>query len=120
MGNQGIVNGEVEQKFKKEAQLIYILYLVSFFLGGITAIIGFIIALLRKKEASVSWIRTHFEFQVTVFKRVLVLGIIGAVTSIIVIGWFILLADLIWFLYATVKGFLFLRDEKPIDSKSWF
>ena len=120
MGNQITTNNQQIEKFKKEAQLVYILYLISFLLGGITALIGVLIAFLRKKEVSVPEIRSHFEFQVNIFIKTLIIGIVALITSFIGIGIIIALADIIWFLYVTIKGFLALRDNKPIDPSAWF
>jgi uncharacterized membrane protein len=32
----------------------------------------------------------------------------------IVIGWFVLIADLVWFFYRIVKGWLHLNEGKPM------
>ncbi len=120
METQTTTNNQQVEKFKKEAQIVYILYLISFLLGGITTLIGVFIAFIRKNEVTVPEIRSHFEFQVNIFIKALIIGIIAFVTAFIGIGIIIALADVIWFLYATIKGFLALRDGKPVDPSAWF
>ena len=41
-------------------------------------------------------------------------GVLGAVTTLIVIGWFALVANGIWIIYRIVKGWLNLNDNKPM------
>jgi uncharacterized membrane protein len=41
-------------------------------------------------------------------------GTLGAITFILVIGWFILSANLVWLIYRIVKGWLNLNDGKPM------
>ena len=39
---------------------------------------------------------------------------IGGITFFVVVGWFILVADLVWFIYRIVKGWLRLNENKPM------
>ena len=39
---------------------------------------------------------------------------IGGLTFVLVIGWFVLIANAIWIIYRIVKGWLNLNDDKPM------
>jgi uncharacterized membrane protein len=39
---------------------------------------------------------------------------VGGLTFFIVIGWFILCANVLWFIYRIAKGWLNLIDDKPM------
>jgi uncharacterized membrane protein len=41
--------------------------------------------------------------------------VIGALLFIVVVGWFVLIADAIWIIYRIVKGWLYLNDDKPVS-----
>lgn len=47
-------------------------------------------------------------------------GLIGLATTIILIGFAILLANAVWFIVRCVKGFKALGEEKPIENvETW-
>lgn len=98
---------------KNLAVAVYILQALSFFVGGITGLAGVIINYIKMDEVQGTWIEPHFRWQVRTFWIGLLWGIIGFVTSFIIIGWFILLAVAIWVIYRIVKGALALNDGRP-------
>lgn len=101
------------EKSANIALVIYILQAVSFF-TGITAIIGLIIGYIKQPEAKGTWVASHFRWQLRTFWFGLLWSLIGVVTVVILVGYFILLANLIWIIYRIVKGWLNLNDEKPM------
>jgi len=86
----------------KTANIIYILYLASIVVG-ITAIIGVIMAYVNRSGAP-EWVQSHYRFQIRTFWIGLLLGVVGLVTTIILIGWLIILFYLIWLIVRCVKG----------------
>lgn len=44
----------------------------------------------------------------------LLLGVLGAITMLLVIGWFVLIANGIWIIYRIVKEWLRLNENKPM------
>ncbi len=87
--------------------VVYALYLLAFATGGLTAIVGIIIAHMQKGGAG-PVMRTHYTFLIRTFWIGLVLAIVGAVVggilfaigallSVILIGFPIMaLAGLVW------------------------
>ena len=84
------------------AKVVYILYLASI-LVGLTSIIGVVIAYINKDEAP-EWLRSHYQFQIRTFWIGILYTFIGLLTSIILIGWLVLLFTLIWFIIRCIKG----------------
>ena len=94
------------------AIIVYILQGLAFFLGGITALVGVIINYVKMDEVRGTWIEPHFRWQIRTFWIGLLWLVIGTITLMIIIGWFILLGMAIWVIYRIVKGALALNDGK--------
>lgn len=103
-----------QEKYKTTALVVYALYGASFFVGGLTAIVGIIIAYMKRTEAAGTYIASHFNYQIRTFWWTVLWSVVGFVTSFIVIGFVILVATAIWFIYRIVKGFLRLQEKEPI------
>ena len=100
------------------AQLIYILYLASLIIG-ITAVIGVIWAYVEKKDAA-PWLQTHYVFLINTFwKGLLYLGI-GVITSVIMVGFLVMIFAVIWLIIRCIKGLKTLNRKEPIaDPRRW-
>lgn len=100
------------------ALIVYILYFAGYF-TGITPILGVIIAHVQVNAAE-PVLASHYRFQIRTFWIGVLYAIIGAVLSLILIGYLILLWLLIWSLIRNIKGILALNDNRPIaDPRSW-
>ena len=100
------------------ANLIYILYLASL-VFGITGLIGVVMAYVNKGDGP-GWVESHYRFQIRTFWIGLLLGVIGGLTSLIVIGWFVLLFGLIWIIVRCAKGMKYLaRGQAHPDPGAW-
>ncbi|MDN6319290.1 MAG: DUF4870 family protein [Marinobacter sp.] len=94
------------------AVVVYILQGLSFFLGGITGLVGVIINYVKQDDVRGTWVEPHFRWQIRTFWIGLLWTVIGVVTTFLIIGWFILLGIAIWLIYRIVKGALALNDGK--------
>jgi uncharacterized membrane protein len=101
------------QSAKTLTTVVYALYAATF-ISGITCIVGIIMNYVKKDDMAGTWLESHFRWQIRTFWFSLLWGMIGLFTWIIVIGWFILAANCIWFIYRIVKGWLYLNDNKPM------
>lgn len=100
------------------AQLIYILYLVGF-LVGITAIVGLVFAYINRGKAG-GYVESHYTWLIRTFWIGLLYSAIGVVLSVIVIGFFILLAAFVWMVIRLVMGLQKLNRQEPIaNPQSW-
>jgi uncharacterized membrane protein len=98
---------------KNLTTIIYALYAAAF-LFGITAIVAIIMNYIKKDDVAGTWLESHFRWQIRTFWFSLLWGVIGVVTSVILVGWVVLIANGIWIIYRIAKGWLNLNDDKPM------
>jgi uncharacterized membrane protein len=98
---------------KTVATVVYALQAVGFFIG-ITWIVAIVMDYVKKDEAKGTWLESHFRWQIRTFWFGLLWGVLGAILLLVLVGWFVLLADAIWIIYRIVKGWLNLAENKPI------
>jgi uncharacterized membrane protein len=100
------------------AKMIYILYLVSIFIG-ITAIVGLIMAYVNKDDAP-DWLKSHYQFQIRTFWIGALYLFIGVLLSQFIIGLFIILFWLLWLIVRCAKGIKYLVQEVAYPApKDW-
>jgi uncharacterized membrane protein len=72
------------------------------------------------KEEAPDWLKSHYNNQINIFWKGVLYSLIGLVLSIVLIGFLVLLAALIWYIVRTVKGMQALAKDQPIDNPgSW-
>ncbi|WP_420561551.1 DUF4870 family protein [Tepidicaulis sp.] len=99
-------------------KLVYILYFLAFVIG-ISAIAGVIVAYLKRGEAS-AVSSTHYTFQIRTFWIGLLFSLVGVLTSVILVGWLVLLFLVVWLLVRNIKGFMAISDNRPIpEPETW-
>ena len=100
------------------AKVVYILYLVGI-IFGLTGIIGVVMAYINKREAP-DWLKTHYQFQIRTFWIGLIYVLIGMVSSVILIGYLVLLFWVVWLVIRCVKGMKSLdQKEAHPDPAGW-
>ena len=102
-----------EKSLKSIATVVYALQAAGFFVG-ITWIVAIVIDYVKRDDARGTWLESHFRWQIRTFWWGLLWGVLGAITFILIVGWFILVADAIWIIYRIVKGWLNLAEGKPV------
>ena len=108
-----IAISENEKSAKTFTTIIYALYAASF-LVGITAIVGIVLNYVKKDDVAGTFLESHFRWQIRTFWFGLLWTVVGAITWIIIVGWFVLSANAIWIIYRIVKGWLRLNENKPM------
>lgn len=96
------------------AMIIYALYLASF-LVGFTSLIGVIMAYVYKGKGP-TWLDEHYRYQIRTFWMGLVYGIVFSILTLILIGFPLLLALVVWFIVRCVKGFKGLQEMRAPDN----
>lgn len=113
--NQSVTEGSANTTI---VNVIYVLYLLALF-NGVTAVIGVIMAYVYKDD-SPEWLRTHYELQIRTFWMGLLIGVIGAVLSLVFIGVAILLALAVWWIIRCVKGIRYVGERAPYPNhRAW-
>ncbi|MGI9402662.1 MAG: DUF4870 family protein [Rhizobiaceae bacterium] len=104
---------------RNNAQLIYILYFLSFVIG-ITVLIGLIMAYLNRGRAG-EIVETHYTWLIRTFWIGLLYSMISFVLTIALIGFFLMFAVVIWVVIRLVKGLQLLGRGEPVpDTQTWW
>ena len=108
----------VDSGNKGNANLIYILYLMSIILG-VTSIVGVIMAYMGRGKGS-AVMDTHYTNQIHIFWKGLLYAVIGVILCAVLIGFLVLLAVLVWYVIRTIQGMQALsRDEPAKNPTGW-
>jgi len=102
-----------EQQNKDITQVIYGLYAASLVVG-ITSIVAIILNYVKKDDVVGTLYESHFRWQIRTFWFTVLWSVIGFVTIFIVVGFVVLIAAGIWFIYRIVIGWLRLSEGKPM------
>jgi uncharacterized membrane protein len=98
---------------KTVVTVVYALQAAGFFIG-ITWIVAVVLDYVKKDDAKGTWLESHFRWQIRTFWFGLLWGVLGAILLLVLVGYFVLLADAIWIVYRIVKGWLNLSENKPL------
>ncbi|MGR9115464.1 MAG: DUF4870 family protein [Gammaproteobacteria bacterium] len=103
----------IETKNKTVTTVIYALYAGSLLIG-VTVIAAIIMNYIKRDDVAGTWLESHFRWQIRTFWFSLLWSLVGGFTLGLGIGWIILPANVIWFIYRILKGWLWLNDNKPM------
>jgi uncharacterized membrane protein len=92
---------------------VYILQAVAFFFPPLW-IVAVIVNYVKIDDVRGTWLESHFRWQIRTFWFGLLWAVIGAISFIILVGWFVLAANYIWMIYRVVKGWLDFNGAKPM------
>lgn len=100
------------------AKMVYILYLVGIVFGPV-GVVGLVVAYVNKGDAP-AWLQTHYQFQIRTFWIGALYIFIGAVLSLAVVGYLLLLFWFIWLVVRCVKGIKCIDGHQPHpDPTGW-
>ena len=92
--------------------------IVGAFVFGVPSIIAVVINYLKRGEARGTFLESHFRWQIRTFWFALLWCVIGAVLFVTILGIplaiAIFLAAGVWAIYRVARGWLALRDRKPM------
>ena len=101
-----------------QAKAIYALYVIGVLVGA-TAVVGVVMAYLAREDAP-NWLASHYRFQIRTFWLLLLFSFIGAVLTLVLIGYLILVATAVWLIIRCVKGWHHLDRREPVENvETW-
>jgi uncharacterized membrane protein len=83
------------------------------FVNGFTAIAAVVIAYIKRQE-SPPWIATHHTFLIRTFWVCVVVGLVGALLTLVLIGFLVLFALAVWTIVRLARGAVWLSEDKPV------
>ncbi|EAZ97453.1 probable transmembrane protein [Marinobacter sp. ELB17] len=98
---------------KKTIQLVYFLQALGF-VFGLTFIAAAIINYVKRADMTSYLAKSHMSFQLRTFWWSVIWTTLSMALSLVIIGYFTLIAAVCWTLYRVIKGFIRLNDNKPI------
>jgi uncharacterized membrane protein len=96
---------------KTSCIVAYALYALGF-ITAITFIAGVIWAYVKRGEAQSEVAKDQYRWIIRTFWFSVLWSVIGAVLSVVVVGYFILLANAIWVIYRIIVGYTSLTAGK--------
>lgn len=103
---------------KNSANLVYILYLVGFVVP-LVALVGLVLAYVNRGSGGAA-VDSHYTFQIRTFWIGLLAMVIGAVTTLVLVGYIILLAWTVWAVVRIITGMQALaRGQAVGDPTTW-
>ncbi|HEV2652080.1 MAG TPA: hypothetical protein VGU69_12530 [Rhizomicrobium sp.] len=96
------------------AIIVYGLYIAAVFTGGASGLVGVILAYVKRNDTKGTPFESHFENAIQAFWIWLIGFVVGILTSwLLFIGFLIMGAAFIYFLYRSIKGLILAIDSKP-------
>jgi uncharacterized membrane protein len=131
MSEQTEIDAERIRKLVNVANLVYALHALSLLIGittaatiigafvfGVPSIIAVVINYLKKDEARGTFLESHFRWQIRTFWFSLLWCVIAALLFVTIVGiplaLIVVFAAGIWAIYRIARGWLALRDRKPM------
>jgi uncharacterized membrane protein len=114
-GQPGTPAGLDEAALVRLATIVYALQATSFFVG-LTLFAAVIVNYVRRDDARGTWVESHFRWQIRTFWFTLLGTVVGGLTALFLVGWFILGAVALWLIYRIVKGWLYLSEKRPLPA----
>lgn len=129
--SQRFENAGAPPSLVNTAHLVYALHTLSIIIGittaativgafvfGLPSIIAVVINYLKRAEASGTYLESHFRWQIRTFWFALLWLVVGAMLMATFIGIplavAIFLATGVWVIYRIARGWLALRDQRPM------
>jgi uncharacterized membrane protein len=115
------LESERERGLRTLTHVLYALYAIHWFTGGISLLVAIIINYVKRDDVAGTPYEAHFQWQIRTFWWSMLGYLIGAALLIVMIGIPILSVVGIWVLYRIIKGWLYLYDNKPLlNPRAWF
>jgi uncharacterized membrane protein len=109
---------EASENTQTTSKLIYILFLANIlipFLGLIAVVMAYI-----NKADAPEWLQTHYQFQIRTFWIGFLYFFVGALLTMIFIGYLIIVFAVIWVVIRCVKGMKYLdAGQAQPNPTSW-
>jgi uncharacterized membrane protein len=131
MSEQTEIRAEPEPSLVNVAHVVYALHALSLLIGittaativgafvfGVPSIIAVVINYLKRDEAKGTFLESHFRWQIRTFWFSLLWCVIAALLFVTIVGiplaLIVVFAAGIWAIYRIARGWLALRDRKPM------
>jgi len=96
--------------------IINLLYLASYLTGGLTGIVGAVLAYIWRSEPKAEWEVSHYEYAVRTFWIFLIGTVVGCILLLALIGFLILPAITVLVIVRCVLSLLNAQKQAPMPN----
>lgn len=114
-GTAESVGAVLSAEDKKFLTIVYALFALGFFFG-ISFFIGAMLAHIKKADAGSIVAKEHYRFQIRTFWFSLPWIVVGTISFMFIVGFFILAGIGLWILWRVLKGWTRLSSERGVYS----
>ena len=108
------------QEDRTIGHVVYVLYAIGV-IFGLFSVAGVIVAYIKRGDVAGTLLESHFTWLIRTFWITLIAGIVGVILLFVFIGWIILIAVGIWYIWRVAKGWLKLNDGEALpDPQAWY
>jgi uncharacterized membrane protein len=101
-----------------QSKVIYILYLIGIVVP-LTSLVGVVMAYMNRKDAP-DWLKAHYTFQIRTFWIGLLYSVISYLTTVMFVGFILLLGVFVWLIVRCVKGMQYLERRQAMPNpETW-
>jgi uncharacterized membrane protein len=104
--------GAAEDSARTTAIIVYLLYLAAL-INGLTAVIGVVLAYVKRDDVRGTVYESHFDNAIEIFWIFLVGMLVAVPLCFVVIGFPLVFALYVWVIFRTVKGVVRAIDGRP-------
>ncbi|MBP6115628.1 MAG: hypothetical protein KBC57_11075 [Neisseriaceae bacterium] len=99
---------------RKETLMVYIAVAAGLVTGGVGTIIGLIYAYVRRNDIQGSIYHSHLNYLIKTIWITFGLSVLGFLTTVILIGFVIMFAAFVWYVYRVIYGFVKWNDHQSV------
>ena len=109
-------SGTTDEQLRSNKTLTWIIYglYAASFIVGFTSIAAIIMNYVKRGDVAATYLESHFTWQIRTFWISLAAAFVGLLLMIVLIGWIVLVADMVWVIYRLVIGAIRLNENKPV------
>jgi uncharacterized membrane protein len=72
----------------------------------------------KRDDVAGTFLESHFRWQIRTFWFAMLWSVVGVASLFVFVGFFVLGANLLWFIYRVVKGWINLNDGKAMYAQA--
>jgi len=110
--SHGINTAGVQTDQKTLVVVCYVLFVLGI-VNGLTALVGVIVAHLKRGNSAGTIWRSHYDNMILVFWVALAVFIAGWFLQWVLIGFIVLGVLAVWYLYRTIRGLILASEARP-------
>jgi uncharacterized membrane protein len=109
-------DGLTDERVRSNKTLTWIIYglYAAGFVVGITWIAAIIMNYVKRGDVAGTYLESHFAWQIRTFWISLLAAVVGVLLMIVLIGWIVLVANMVWVIYRLVIGAIRLNENRPV------